>query len=72
MSKYEFKEMLGIIAFSILNITIAYLVTTAFGSQNIVLYQTFTAMQYVVTYEIIIFMALSFVECLIYNYKYEM
>lgn len=72
MSKYEFKEMLGIIAFSILNIIIAYLVTTALEIQNIILYQTLSAMQYVITYEVLIFMALSFMECLVYHYKYEM
>ena len=72
MSKYELKQMLGIIAFSIVNIVIAYLFTTALGIQNIVLYQSLTAMQHTITYEILIFMALSFIECLAYHYKYEM
>jgi len=71
MSKYEFKQTLGAIAFAIVNVVIAYLITTALGIQNIVLYQSVTAMQHTITYEILIFMALSFVECLVYHYKYE-
>ena len=71
MSKYEIKELLGAIAFGIVNVVVAYLITTALGIQNIILYQSFTAMQNVITYEVLIFMALSFVECLVYHYKYE-
>ncbi len=72
MSKYEIKELLGAIAFAIVNVVIAYLITTEFGIQNIVLYESFaTAMQYTITYEVIIFMALSLVECLVYHFKYE-
>lgn len=71
MSKYKFKELLGIIAFAIINIAIAYACTTALGIKDVVLFQTYTAMQYTITYEMLIFFALSFLESYIYEYKFE-
>lgn len=71
MSKKEIKDLLIFIIFSIINISIAYMITSYFGIQNIILYQSLTAMQYTITYEIIIFFVLSLVEATVYHYKYE-
>lgn len=71
MSKKEIKDLLIFIIFSIINISIAYMITSYFGIQNIILYQCLTAMQYTITYEVIIFFVLSIVETTIYHYKYE-
>lgn len=68
MTKNEVKELIGIIVFSIINITIAYIITEMLGIQNVILYQSIaTAMQYTITYEILIFFALSFIESFIYE-----
>ena len=71
MSKKEIKDLLIFIIFSIINISIAYMITFYFGIQNIILYQSLTAMQYTITYEVIIFFVLSIVEATVYHYKYE-
>ena len=71
MSKKEIKDLIIFIIFSIINISIAYMITSYFGIQNIILYQSLTAMQYTITYEVIIFFVLSIVEATIYHYKYE-
>ncbi len=71
MSKKEIEDLIMFILFNIINISIAYVITSYFGIQNIILYQSFTAMQYTITYEVIIFFALSIVEAYIYHYKYE-
>ena len=68
MTKNEVKELIGIIFFSIINITIAYIITGALGIQNVILYQSSApAMQYTITYEILIFFALSFIEAFVYE-----
>lgn len=71
MSKREFKQLVAIILFYILNVAIAYLITFSLGIENVVLLETYTATQNVITYEILIVFALSLVEGLIYHYKYE-
>lgn len=71
MSKKEIKDLIIFIIFSIINISIAYIITSYFGIQNIILYRSLTAMQYTITYEVIIFFVLSLVEATIYHYKYE-
>lgn len=71
MSKKEIKDLLIFIIFSIINISIAYMITSYFGIQNIIIYQSLTAMQYTITYEVIIFFVLTIVEATIYHYKYE-
>lgn len=71
MSKKEIKDLIIFIIFSTINISIAYMITSYFGIQDIILYQTLTAMQYTITYEVIIFFVLSIVEATIYHYKYE-
>ena len=68
MTKNEVKELIGIIVFSIINITIAFAITRTLGIQNVILYQSIaTAMQYTITYEILIFFALSFIEAFVYE-----
>ena len=71
MSKYEIKELFASLVFSLINIAIAYLITTALGIQNVILYQSLTATQYVITYEIIIWFVLSLIGATFYHYKYE-
>lgn len=72
MSKYEFKQLVAIILFYIINVAIAYLITFSLGIENVVLLETYTATQNVITYEILIVFVLSIIECLIFQYKYEM
>lgn len=68
MTKCEIKELIGFIVFSIINITIAFAITGALGIQNVILYQSIaTAMQYTITYEILIFFSLSFIEAFVYE-----
>lgn len=46
-----------------LNIGIAYAITVPFGIQNQILWQSsFTAMYYAITYEVIIWFILTFIE----------
>ena len=71
MSKYELKEVIGIIIISVINIAVAYLITSIFGISNVILYKSLTATQYVITYEVIIFFVLSLLESYFYHIKYE-
>lgn len=72
MSKYELKELALFLVFTAINVAIAYLITTALGIQNIVLFKSITAMEYVITYEVIILLILSFIEATFYHFKYEL
>lgn len=72
MSKSELKEFIYVLIFSIINTCIAYFITSALGIQNIILYKSLTAMEYIITYEVIIFFALSFIEAFIYEKKYQL
>ena len=65
--KRDIKELIGIIAFSIFNIIIAYDITIALGIQNIILYKSLTAMSYYISYEVIIWFILSFIEAFVYE-----
>ena len=49
------------ILFSIINIGIAYFITSSLGIQNVILLQSYTAMNYVITYEVLIFLTLFYV-----------
>ena len=69
MTKKEFKELLFVLLFSVINIAIAFLITYSLGIQNIVFYQSLTAINYTFTYEVIIFIVLSFIEAFIYDFK---
>ena len=61
------KEIIGIIIFCIINILIAYLITTSLGVKDTILYQSLTATNYTITYEVIIWFVLSLIEALIYE-----
>lgn len=65
--KRDIKELIGIIVFSIFNIIIAYDITIALGIQNIILYKSLTAMSYDISYEVIIWFILSFIEAFVYE-----
>ena len=69
MSKNKIKEVIGIIIFAIVNILIAYLITIKLGIANTVVIRTFSALYSEITWEVIIFLGLSFIEALIYEYK---
>lgn len=65
--KNKIKELAGIIFFSILNILVAYSITTPLGIKDIVLFQSLTATNYIITYEILIWFGMSFIEAFIYE-----
>ncbi len=58
------KDILCIILM-LINIGIAYAITVSLGIQNQILWQSLTAMNYCITYEIIIWFALSLIEGLV-------
>lgn len=73
MSKHEVKELIVFIIFSVLNTIIAFSITSFLGISNTIVFRTFTAMYGDITWEVIIFMGLSFIEAIIYecgNYSY--
>lgn len=72
MSKVEIKELIIMLIFSIINICIAYFITFNLGIQNTILYRTYTSIQQDITYEVLIFMFLSFIEAFIYHIKFEL
>ena len=61
------KKNICIILALLLNIPIAYFITSFLGIQNIVLLQSITALNYTITYEIIICFVLILIEYLIYR-----
>ena len=72
MSKVEIKELIIMLIFSIINICIAYFITFNLGIQNTILFRTYTAVQQDITYEVLIFMFLSFIESFIYHIKFDL
>lgn len=72
MSKVEIKELIIMLIFLIINICIAYFITFNLGIQNTILFRTYTAFQQDITYEVLIFMFLSFIEAFIYHIKFEL
>lgn len=65
--KKDIKELIGVIIFSVINICIAYAITIPLNVQNTILYKSITGIACDITYEIIIWYVLSFVEALIYE-----
>lgn len=61
------KELIGCVLFGILNIIIAYLITTPLNINDIILYQSLTATNYIITYEVIIWFILGLGEAYIYE-----
>jgi len=62
MENYTKKENIFIITIMIINIVIAYLITFAYDVTNVVLYESFSATGYMITYEVLIWYTLSFLE----------
>ena len=61
------KKILLVVAL-ILNIFIAYGITTLLNIKNVVLFQSMTAMNYTLTYEVIIWFVLTLLEYALYKY----
>lgn len=61
------KELIGVILFGVLNIFIAYLITIPLNINDVVLFQSYTATNYIITYEVIIWFILSFIEAFTYE-----
>lgn len=61
------KKNICIIIALLFNILIAYLTTSVLGIQNIVLLQSMTALNYTITYEIVIWFVLILIEYVIYK-----
>jgi len=69
MSKTEIKEIVGVIIFAVLNTIIAFFITNLLGISNTVILRTFSVTLGDITWEVVIFMALSLIEALIYEYS---
>lgn len=61
------KKNICIIIVLLLNILIAYLITSVLGIKSIVLFQSLTAVSYSITYEIVIWFVLILIEYVIYK-----
>ncbi len=59
------KQDVLAVVLMLLNIGIAYMITIPLGIQNQILFQSYTATNYCITYEIIIWFALSFIGAFI-------
>ena len=61
------KELIGCVLFGILNFIIAYLITTPLNINDIILYQSLTATNYIITYEVLIWFVLGLIEAYLYE-----
>lgn len=61
------REIFVIIIFAITNIIISFLITNLFGISNTVVFRTYSAISREITWEVIIFFALSLIEAIIYE-----
>ena len=66
---YNKKEILAIIIFLILNIFLTYIITNIFNINNIIVFNLMTSFYGNITSESIIFILLSMIESIIYEYK---
>lgn len=64
---YQIKNIIVFVLVAIVDFIIAYALTTFFGISNIVLYQSLTATNYIITYEVIIWFLLMLFEVPILN-----
>lgn len=64
---YNIKENIIVTLLLVVNMIIAFTITNFFGISNITLYKSLTAMNWVITYEVIIWFILMFVETGIYE-----
>ena len=63
----DIKELISYILFAILNFIIAYLITIPLNINDVILYKSLTATNYIITYEVIIWFVLSLSEAYIYE-----
>lgn len=63
------KETFIIISFAIINTIIAFSITNLLEISNIVVFRTYTAISGDMTWEIIIFLALSLIEASFYEFN---
>lgn len=66
---YNKKEILAIIIFLILNIFLTYIITNIFNINNVIVFNLMTSFYGNITSESIIFILLSMIESIIYEYK---
>lgn len=71
MYKSDIKETVGGVMFLIINAIISFVITGLLGISNIVIYHSLTALPGDITYEVIIFMALSLIGASIYELVIE-
>lgn len=53
----------------LVNIGVAYLITTLLNIKNIILFESVTATNQIITYEVIIWFILTFIEAIIFEHK---
>lgn len=68
MLKSNLKELIIIIALSLINIFSAFFITNLFGITNVVVLKSYSVVYNYMTFEVIIFMVLLLFEALIYDY----
>ena len=63
------KETFAIIILAIINTIIAFSITNLLGISNIVVFRTYTAISSDMTWEVLIFLLLSFIEATVFELK---
>lgn len=66
----KIREIFVIIIFGIINIIIAFAISSFLGISNTVIFRTFSTIHENITWEVIIFYIFSIVEAIIYEYLY--
>ncbi len=61
------KKNICIISALLVSMFVAYFITSILGIQNIILFQSMTALNYTITYEVIIWYVLILIENAIYK-----
>ena len=67
MSSTKIKQLVFIIFFIVINLVISFSITYSLGVTNTVIYRSVTSMISELTYEMLIFMSLAFIESSIYE-----
>ena len=65
----KIKEFIGIIFFGVLNLVIAYLITTPLNIKDVGIFQSYSAINHTIKFEIIIWFMLCLIEAYIYEKK---
>ena len=69
MSKSDLKEIIGVVIVGIINTIIACTITNFLGIYNTIILKTFSLMYGDITWEVVIFMGLSLIEAILYEYN---